>query len=367
MKIAFLIELFYPHVAGCERRILEIGKRLARRGHEVHVLTLQHDRDLPKRELIEGVVVHRCARSNSYITPNGSRSLNGVFKYSLAVFKELLGQSFDVYYSNQWPMLHSIIVKPVASPLIQEWCEVWSHPPKVMMLQKTLKVLCKHHVAVSEFTRRRLFNFLGLDGERVSVVPNGVDYQNFCRGSENKVWGRIAYIGRIVPHKHVEMLVDAFRKVKEKAPQAELHIVGSGPCLPLIKRKASRIKGCFVHGFLPEDEMLELLKSSWLFVLPSEREGSSIVVLEAMAAGLPFVTCNYPNNAAKELAKHECGVAVSPNSVSIASAILQFLNNDGIWKEMSYNARRFAEEHDWDSVTNQMEHLLCKVSHGVDK
>jgi glycosyltransferase involved in cell wall biosynthesis len=360
LKIAFLIELFYPHVAGCERRFFEIGKRLARRGHEVHVLTLQYDRNLPKEEFIEGIAVHRLAYSTNYILPNGSRSLNGVLKYSLATFRELLGESFDVYYSNQWPMIHSIIMKPIASPLVQEWCEVWSTPPKVMMLQKALIALCEHHVAVSEFTERRLTTFLGLDGERVSVIPNGVDYQNLCKNSEKKVPGRILYIGRIVPHKHVEMLVEAFRIVKEKAPHAELHIVGSGPCLPSIKDQASKIKDCFVHGFLPEDEMLKLLKSSWLFVLPSEREGSSIVVLEAMAAGLPFITCNYPNNAAKELVQYECGVTVNPSENFIASAILRFLNNEEMWNKMSRNAQEFASKHDWEFIADMMEKCLAK-------
>jgi len=354
-------------VAGCERRFFEIGKRLVKRGHQVRVLTLQYDRNLPKEESIEGIEVCRCAYSTNYILLNGSRSLNGVLKYSLAAFKESLGRSFDAYYSNQWPMIHSIIAKPAASPLVQEWCEVWSGPARMMMLQKALKALCEHHVAVSEFTKRRLVTFLGLDGEQVSVVPNGVDYQKFCKDPEEKVWGRIVYVGRIVPHKHVEMLVDAFRKVKQKAPQAELHIIGSGPCLSSIRDQGSRIKDCFVHGFLPEDEMVELLKSSWLFVLPSEREGSSLAALEGMAAGLPVVTCNYPNNAAKELANHKCGIAVNPDAVSIASVLLQFLNNEGMWKETSCYASRFAAEHDWDLVTDQMEHVLRKVSHSVEK
>lgn len=362
MRIALLIELFHPHMAGSERRFFEIGRRLSSRGHEVHVFTLQYEASLPKEETVEGIFVHRYAHSDNYISPSNFRSLSGVLKYSLMTSAKLFAKSFDIYYSNEWPMLHSIVAKPFASPLVQEWCEVWTNSRRVRMIQRMLKLAGDYHVAVSEFTKHRLITFLGIDGRQVPVIPNGVDFQNFCRGSEKKVLGRILYIGRIVPHKHVEMLVDAFCKVKEKAPQAELHIVGSGPSLPSIEDQASRIKDCFVHGFLPEDELLELLKSSWLFVLPSEREGSSIVALEAMAAGLPFVTVDYPNNAAKELAQHGCGLTVNPNSNAIASAILQFFGDEKMWKEMSCQASQFAEQHDWEAVTNLLEGFFLRVA-----
>ncbi|MDH5689840.1 MAG: glycosyltransferase family 4 protein [Candidatus Bathyarchaeota archaeon] len=362
MKIALLTELFYPHMAGCERRFLEIGKRLARGGHEVHVFTLRHSGNLPKEELIEGMLVHRYADSTNYVSPKRFRSFNGVLKYSFATFFRLLAQDFDVYYSNEWPLLHSLCAKPVASPLVQEWCEVWTNSLKVTLLQKLLKRLGDYHVAVSEFTKQRLLNFLKFDPEEVSLVPNGVDNSRFYSDPHDKVFGRIIYVGRIVPHKHVEMLVDAFHRVKEKASETELHIVGSGSSLLSIEEKASGVNDCFVHGFLPDSRLIDLLKSAWLFILPSEREGSGIAALESMAAGTPVITVNFPNNATKEMIDGMNGLVVSPKAEAIAEATLALLDDENRWLKMSNCACSFAKEYDWELIAKKLEDLLRKVA-----
>jgi glycosyltransferase involved in cell wall biosynthesis len=169
MRIALLTELFYPHMAGTERRFLEIGKRLAMRGHDVHVFTLHYDRNLPREEIVEGMSVHRYGNTRKYISTKGFRSLDGVLKYSFQTFIQLLKQDFDIYYSNEWPILHSICAKPAASPLIQEWCEVWIRPSYAMVMQKLLRNFCDYHVAVSKFTRQRLVSFLKIEPEKVAV------------------------------------------------------------------------------------------------------------------------------------------------------------------------------------------------------
>ena len=349
-------------MAGCERRFLELSKRLAKRNHEVHVYTVRYDKRLPKEEVINGVFIHRCAYSNRYLSTWNSRSLDGVLKYSLSTLVQLSEQNFDVYYSNQWPMIHSFFAKPFASPLIQEWCEVWYKPLKMMLLQHLLKKFGDYHVAVSEFTKQRLLNFLGLDKNKVATIPNGVDNSKFHCNPNKKIWGRIIYVGRLVPHKHVGLLVDAFRIVKEKIPEAELHIVGSGPSMQIIKNRASRIKGCFIYGFLPDDQMVKLLESAWLFVSASEREGSGIAFLEAMAAGIPFITVNYPDNAAKKITRFKCGLAVNPSSESISSAIIRLLKSEELWKMMSRKALDLAKSHDWNIIADHMDKFLRSVA-----
>ena len=366
LKIAFLTELFHPHVGGCERRFMEIGRRLAAKNHDVHVFTMQYDRNLPKEEQVNGITVHRYAYSGNYVSPDGFRSFGGIMKYSVLSFMQLLGSDYDIYYANQWPMLHSLCVKPVAAPLIQEWCEVWTNCVKVTVMQRLLKRVGDYHVAVSEFTRQRLSNILKIDPSKLVVIPNGVDFAKF-NSSRPKVWGRIVYAGRIVPHKRVKLLVNAFREVKKKIPATELHIIGSGSGLESVRNSASDIKDCYVHGFLPEDQMVDLLKSAWLFVLPSEREGSGLVVLEAMAAGVPFVTINHPDNATKELCKFKCGLMAEPRETSIATTITQLFSNKELWNELNVNAVNFAKKYDWDTITNHAEDFFSEVAKNASK
>jgi glycosyltransferase involved in cell wall biosynthesis len=158
--------------------------------------------------------------------------------------------------------------------------------------------------------------------------------------------------------------MDAFHQVKQKVADAELHIIGEGPYLSALRQKATGTKDCYVHGFLPEDEMIELLNSSWLFALPSEREGSSISVLEGMASGLPFVTADYPDNAVKELAQFDCGKVAAPNEDSIASAIFEFMSDEELYSQMSHNALRYAKQQDWNLVTDRIEDLMHSVVRG---
>jgi len=263
-------------------------------------------------------------------------------------------------------MLHSLFANPIVSPLIQEWCEVWTNIVKVIIMQKLLKNVGDYHVAVSEFTKERLSKLLSIDPSKILLIPNGVDCTKF-NSSGTKLWGRIVYAGRVVPHKNVTLLVEAFREVKKKIPTAELHIIGTGSSLESIRNKGTSIKDCFVHGFLPEDQMIDLLKSAWLFVLPSEREGSGLVVLEAMAAGVPFVTINHPDNATKELCQFQCGLRAEPSVTSIATTIIQLFSNKDVWNELNVNALTFAKKYDWDTVANQLENFFFEVLKNAGK
>lgn len=359
MRIAIVTELFHPRVAGCEKRFLEIGKRLVSRGHEVHVFTIRYEKGLPKEDVVDGINVHRYAYSRKYISQNNFRSLSGVLKYSVATTLKLFSNEFDVHYFNQWPLLHTFFSKPFCSPIVQEWCEVWFD--RTVMLEKMLKKVTNHHVAVSSFTKERLVNFLGVNPDNVAVIPDGVDYNNYSQESHEKKWGRIVYVGRLVSHKHVDMLINAFHIAKQRASDIELYIIGSGPLVPLVKRLASRDESVYVSGQLSDERVLDVLRSSWLFVLPSEREGFGMAALEAMACGVPVITVDYPNNGAKCLIANGNGVVVQPSSNHIASTIQGLFWDEERWRAMSENARSFAAKYDWETIIDITEEYLKRV------
>jgi len=362
MRIAILTELFFPHVGGTEFRFYEIAKRLVGRGHDVDVFTIRHSPHIPEEEQVQGIHVHRYAYSPSYVTSNGLRSVKGVLGYSLSTALKTIGTRYDVYYFGQWPLLHALLAKPLVSPCVQEWCEVWYR--HIVALEKTLARLMENHVAVSEFTKRRMTEFLRLDPDHITVIPNGVDLRQFGDRSPGKIWGRLVYIGRLAPHKGLGDLIDAFRIVKEKDPQVELFIAGSGTFLPTIKEYVKGLDGIHILGRISEAEKVELLKSSWLFAMPSSREGLPLAPLEAMAAGTPVLTVDHPDNGLKDICMYGNGIVTSPNSVSIASTVLELLSNEGEWNSMRKASVRYAEEHDWESIADQVEDYFNSIVNG---
>ena len=131
--------------------------------------------------------------------------------------------------------------------------------------------------------------------------------------------------------------------------------------MPVIRKQASLVEDVHVHGQLPEKQMLDVLKGSWLFVLPSEREGFGLAPLEAMATGTPVLTVDYPDNAVKDLCTGNNGLIAPPGSKCIASAIQGLFSNEEHWKEMSENALSLAAQYDWNTTTSLLEGYFQRV------
>lgn len=363
MHIAVLTELFPPHVGGTEFRLYEIGKRLVRRGHEVDVFTIQYPPETLREENIDGITVHRYARSSGYVTSNGSRSIRGVFAYAVRTALKAIGSEYDIYYFGQWPIFHSLLTAPFVSPCVQEWCEVWYR--KIVPFEKALATTMGNHVAVSDFTKRRMVEFLHFDPNTIAVIPNGVDHEKFTGASTNQVWGRLVYVGRVAPHKGLTTLIDAWKIARREAPEVELFIAGSGPLLPQIKEYAKGLEGVQVLGEVSEEEKIALLKSSWLFIMPSSREGHPLAPLEAMAQGVPVLTVDHPDNGVKAICSEGNGVIVRPDSASIASAVLALLRNEHEWRTKMTAALEYAKRCDWETTASQMEEYLSSIACGA--
>jgi len=363
MRLAFFTEVYPPHVGGCETRFSRIARGLASRGNEVHVYTTQSPPDSPDYEASDGVHVHRFHMPGTYIGASGSRPPMGVLKYSVASAIRSGRDGFDLCYLSQWPMLHTILSGPICSAaLVQEWCEVWDRTV-ISLLGEVVASLCRHHAAVSRFTKRRVIEVLGIPPRDVLVIPNGVDFSAFSGQPSRKVWGRVVYVGRLVPHKNVDMLIEAFSVARALLGDGlELHIVGCGPLADRLRFVANRTPGCLFHGYLPDAEMRRVLESSWIFVSPSEREGSGITILEAMAAGTPVLVPDFRDNAARELVDGCNGVVFKPpDSRALADAMVGLYRDEDGWRGMSKRCRVVARSFDWDRIVREAEIGLAGI------
>jgi len=194
---------------------------------------------------------------------------------------------------------------------------------------------------------------------KIAVIPNYVDtdlfHQTPLKGRE-KI--RIGYIGRLVEAKNPMTLLDAISGLP-----VSLYMVGNGPLLEILKRKAERQDSeVTFFGNIPNDQLPAILNQCDLFVLPSLYEGHPKSLLEAMACGLPVIATDVPGN--RELIRHEAdGVLCGTSADEIRKAILLLKENEALRHRLGANARRrVVEEFSLDRIVKMEMGLLRDMS-----
>jgi glycosyltransferase involved in cell wall biosynthesis len=150
-------------------------------------------------------------------------------------------------------------------------------------------------VFVCEDSRRYLVEKRGLPSRKSAVIINGIELRAFLENPAAPMSAaprvRFGAVGRMVPVKAHSILIDAFAQLRGKLPDAELRIVGGGPLEGELKeqtRKAGLNGHIRIEGFI--QHIADVLQELDIFVMSSTSEGLPLVILEAMAAGLPVVS-----------------------------------------------------------------------------
>jgi glycosyltransferase involved in cell wall biosynthesis len=369
MKIAYLHDVIYPHVkGGAEKRVWEISRRLADRGHEVHIfgMKLWDGDDVIERD---GVLLHAvCDPVDLYV--GGRRSIGAAIHFSSKLLLSFRGD-YDVIDAQQFPYLpcysakvHSMLRR---TPLVITWHEVWGDYWREylgkrgllgMMVERGAARLPDMIIPVSERVRDDLLG-MGVGAEKMEVVPNGVDLKKIDSIEAEKEAYDVIYVGRLSAHKRVDLLVEAVRLAREKIPDIRCGIVGDGPELERLIRLSCDLdlgENVDFLGFLEtEEEVVAKMKSSKIFVLPSTREGFGISLLEANACGLPAVVALAPKSAAAGLITEGInGLLCDLSPRSIASKMEDLLE-DNLYKKMSAPSKELARGHDWGEIARKAE------------
>lgn len=306
--------------------------------------------------------IHRYAYVKDYVKP-GSRNVMGVARYAFETAAKLSSASFDVVLFNQWPLFHIALAEPVCQSItLIDWCEIWLEG-LVSSIQRGVARLPDAHITVCPSTRSWLTETCKIDANKVEEIPSGVNTKLYTSDLDEKESGRILYIGRLVPHKHVDMLIDAVRITREICPAVTLDIVGDGPSYQRLKEK---MEGCedfiTLHGYLPELQKIDLLKRAWVLALLSEREGFPRVVAEAMASGTPIITADFLGNGAKDIVqRYDSGEVTSPTPRVVSRRFIRMLKNKGQWKSFADNAIHGARSLDWNVIVRRLEGFLLSL------
>lgn len=220
-------------------------------------------------------------------------------------------------------------------------------------LDRFTNALVDHNVCVSDGVAEFAISHSGLNAQKISVIPNGVDFNRFAAaepanlqqfGIPNGATTLIT-VGRLEEQKGIDILLRAASVVLTNSPSTHFLIVGDGPDRQDLQSLAKRLGiANSVHFVGARDDVPGLLAASTVFVLPSRWEGMPNALLEAMSAGLPVIATAAEGS--RDLVHTgRTGMLVTPGLWDeLAKVIQQTLGQMPAAKKMAISAQSLVNE-----------------------
>jgi glycosyltransferase involved in cell wall biosynthesis len=208
-------------------------------------------------------------------------------------------------------------------------------------------------ITVSESSRRDL---LDLGFRKVSVVPEGLNFEPLTAVPELHKTPVLAYAGRLVRAKRPDHAIKAFKIVKQQVPEAEMWLFGDGPFRGTLEKMT--IEGVRYFGNLPDDERRRLLSKAWVVVNPSVREGWGLNIIEANALGVPSVAYNVPG--LRDSVRHESTglLAEAGNIEDLAEKIIQVFRSKALIQTLRSGSLEYSKSFSWDKTANEFMNVM---------
>ncbi len=366
-KIAIVSDAVYPfNKGGKEKRIYDISTRLAAQGHDVTIYCMRWWEG--ETTFVKDGVKFYAISPYYPVYVDKRRSIKQAILFSLHCLK-LMGEEFDIIDVDHIPQLTLFTAKFVCllrrKKMIATWHEVWGQAywekylgkPAGTIAYRIEKISAKLPnviISVSDHTTYDLQRILETK-RKIVTVPNGLDVKSIRSIAPSKITSDIIFAGRLLSHKNVDLLLRAIKILKKENDGIRAIIVGEGPEKENLEKLASDLylenNVAFMDFFEDHNDLYALMHASKVFALPSTREGFGIMVIEADACGLPVVTIDHPQNAAKALIqKNGNGELSEFNEKDFANAI-----NSALAKRKSPEAYvRYAEKYDWSHIIPEL-------------
>jgi glycosyltransferase involved in cell wall biosynthesis len=353
-------DLENPESGGAEIHLHETFGRLAARGHEVTVLCSGFA-GAPERAALDGMEIVRTGRRYTFS-----------FHARRTFERELRARGFDVIVEdlNKVPLFTPRWRAAPVVALVHHlfgWTAFREATPPVAAATVMLESLIPRvfrglpAVAVSESTKDDLVR-RGLRGEDIEVIPNGIDLDVYTPGEvEKSATPTLLYMGRLKKYKGVDLCIRAVGRLRDEGVHVDFRVAGKGDDEGRLRALVDRLGvGDRVHflGFVSDAAKLELLRTSWIHLLTSPKEGWGIANLEAAACGTPTVASDAPG--LRESVRHgETGFLVPHGDVPALAARIRALVEDAAVRErLASSAIRFASRFSWDRSAERWESLL---------
>ena len=354
LRVAMLIQAYYPRLGGAERQLASLAPLLKDLGVELQIFTRRYDPTLSPFEIIDQVPVHR-------LPVPGPKPL-AALSYSVSAIPMLYKFKPDIIHAHELlsPVTTAILSKrligvPVVAKVLRggELGDLAKLKRRAFGENRiaTIKRWVDTFIVISSEIEEELQQ-IGVRPEKMAFIPNGVDLNRFAPSSsaEEKDSLRrklnlpdglvVVFSGRLDPEKRVDQLIGVWNSIIRDHPNATLLILGTGTEEEKLKHAAGdniRFEGNV-------KDVSPYFQASDIFVLPSSTEGLSNSLLEGMASGLASIATSV-GGAVDLIESGENGILIPPDSPDfLASALLKLLEDSTLRVKFGTNARIFVKK-----------------------
>lgn len=270
-----------------------------------------------------------------------------------------------VHYHTLWAALFSFIPRLFGKKVIVschaiEWARRWNFTVKnIMKLLDWISLLYNRKLVVIS---KPLYDYYKKRAQKVFFLPNGVTMPEFIK--REKIQSYILFCSRLVPEKGAHYLISAFKDLGSDFNGYKLYICGGSMHTDSYVRALKKLdpgnKNIIFPGYVSGKEKHKLFSNASIYVLPSEIEGMSISLLEAMSYGIPVLVSDIKEN--RDLVNNNGFYFKSKNVESLKSALEYMMRNSGEMKEKAQNAETFVQKnHNWDNVSKKYYQLYKSI------
>src|SRR3989338_5513855 len=372
MKILYIVPFFYPVKGGAENHIYYLAKELVKKGHDVHVITSNLDRNsiiIKEFEIIDGIKIYRL---KSYFR------ISNFVSFFQAVFTKINKFDYDILHIHGFRHPHNLIVFLTKKPklITPHWPE---YPSKVrgsfldfltklfdLFLAKIILRNCDYICAVNKLEIDWYKKKYGITESKIKLIPNGIPKDFFKKGNPNFLRNKyhipkgsliVTSLSRLHQSKGLDLII----KVAQYFPNTYFFIAGSRAGYEtylhkLIKSK--NLNNVIIIEELEEKLKLDYLSSSDIFVHPSYYDAFGISILEAFSqnnaiiashtGGVPWVVGN-------------SGFTFKVGSVKDLKSKLEILiNNKRLRLNLAEKGRKRVKNFIWGKAVENQEILYKK-------
>ena len=383
MRIAMFTDYFFPELGGIQDSIATISRSLGCRGHRVDIYAPRYAGPdyrrigVPTRERDLGENV-RVRRRPSLPFPSSTRQSRAALPSPIAPALLLARGKPDVIHTHSFfgigleallngailgiPVIgtnHTTIAGfgphiPISvrrAGAYVTWfhnrCDHVTAPSQSVFVELGIAKLHRPHQVISNPIDTRLF------------TPVRPDERAALRARRGLTVPTVTYAGRLGPEKNIEVLLHAMAVLRRHSVAVELMIAGHGSHEPILRTLAAELridqKVRFL-GTLAQEDLSELLRISDAFTIMSTSETQSMVLLQAMASGIPVVAAD--SRALPEFVSPANGVLVDPHDPALLARVLgDILASPERRQAMGSAGRQTAERYGIESVTDRWEAL----------